>query len=293
MSFGAKLATGVCSPKSVIWHLLKRRNQRRATSVMSADWDTLILLDGCRADLFEVVSDLDGEYETVRSLGTHTGEFLSENFGNGVHFDTVYLSANPQVVNHGVDTNFHRCEFLWESHWDDELRTVPPERVSRRLVDAQEEYPHKRLIAHYIQPHYPFIGQTGRAIEHGSMTGDGLIATERDHDSIWNRLEAGEVSKDAVWAAYRENLKIAFDSLADIVPRLTGKTVVTSDHGNALGEWGIYGHPGGKHIESLYLVPWLEFDADERREIVSDPPEHTQAQDVEERLEALGYAAEE
>ncbi|WP_255196458.1 hypothetical protein [Halorarius litoreus] len=262
---------------------------------MVEDWDTLLVLDGCRADLFEDVSNIRGTYRTVNSMGTHTGEFLRSNFADDQFLDTVYLSANPQLINHDVASNFYACEFLWETCWDDSLATVPPEKVTERLLRATEKYPDKRIIAHYIQPHYPFIGETGQAIEHGSITGNGVIANEREHPTVWSLLEDGMVKKSLVWQAYRENLEIVLDAIDDALEELDGKTVITADHGNALGEWGLYGHPGERHVKSLTEVPWLELEFGERRTIVEGKNRQVQASEstiVNQRLEDLGYLTE-
>jgi len=291
----AKLATALRSPTSVGWYLLKRYNQHRAVRVMAEDWDTLVVLDGCREDLFRATNDIEGTYRSTRSAGTHTGEFLRANFAGRSVPDTVYVTANPQVRNHGVESNFAACRHVWDSDWDDELGTVPPEAVTRAVRHTREEFPDKRLIAHYVQPHYPFIGETGRAIEHGSITGDGLVADDRDHPSIWDRLEAGTVSRSLVWRAYRENLELVLESVSDLLADLPGKTVITSDHGNAIGEWGLYGHPGERHVDVLSRVPWLEIESGARTEISADAtaePAATADGSIEDRLEALGYVDE-
>ncbi|CQR52106.1 MULTISPECIES: hypothetical protein [Haloferax] len=80
---------------------------------------------------------------------------------------------------------------------------------------------------------------------------------------------------------------------------LLGRTVVTSDHGNMIGdraapvpirEWG---HPPGIYTKELVTIPWLVHDNGERREIVSGESVATDAavssDVVTKRLENLGY----
>jgi hypothetical protein len=87
--------------------------------------------------------------------------------------------------------------------------------------------------------------------------------------------------------------------IEDLLSELGGKTVVTSDHGNLLGErtspipvrdWG---HPLSLYAEELVSVPWVTFGNGERREIVAEilEKESSQTTDevVTERLEQLGY----
>lgn len=35
----------------------------------------------------------------------------------------------------------------------------------------------------------------------------------------------------------------ALDEVETVIENLLGKVVVTSDHGNGMGEWGVYAHP--------------------------------------------------
>lgn len=285
---------GFQNPKEILYHLIKVVNTKRATKVVYRDWDNLIILDACRFDLFKTVNNIQGDLTAIRSLGSKTGEFLKANFSGDIFSDTVYISANPQVQLHAIEENFHDCVRLWETDWDDELNTVPPKRVFDMALEINDKYPNKRLIVHFIQPHYPFIGETGRQIDHGEMIGAGLIKDERSYRSIWEQLRDGLVDEELVWEAYRENLELTLPHVETLVSELPGKSVVTSDHGNAFGEWSIYGHPADRHISPLVKVPWLEIPTATRKRITSSNVNKTVNQtkvtnETRERLEKLGY----
>lgn len=173
------MITGIKSPELAYFELLKVINRRRATTIVEEDWDNLIILDACRYDLFEEANFIPGELTPVRSLGSKTGEFLKENFGGSQFPDTVYISANPQVQLHNIDQLFYDRIRLWENEWDNEKRTIPPTAVANRSLQTERAYPNKRLIIHFVQPHYPFIGEKGEKIKHGEMIGDGLIAEKK------------------------------------------------------------------------------------------------------------------
>jgi hypothetical protein len=260
---------------------------------MSKDWDNLIILDACRYDLFKSCNTIQGELDSIYSIGSHTGEFLEKTFGGKEYLDTIYLTATPQAKLHGVDDTVLRCIHLWENNWDKELRTVTAEDVAAEARTAQGEYPNKRLIVHFIQPHYPFIGPTGQELPHRTISGEGLTADDSER-SIWDRLESGDHASETVWKAYEENLEIILPTIEDLVDDLNGKTVVTSDHGNAFGKFGIYGHPGGVFFNELVRVPWLVVDSDKRREISADTEKRSDERevinnDVQQRLADLGY----
>ena len=100
---------------------------------------------------------------------------------------------------------------------------------------------------------------------------------------------------------YRENLELALSHVEAALAELKGKSVVTSDHGNVLGElaWPypvpIYGHPMGVHAISLIKVPWLVVNKNQQRKrITATPKDQTTGDEVDtdtvsERLTDLGY----
>lgn len=275
--------------------------------VTNRDWDTLIVLDACRYDLFAEVfedTDLPGTLTKRQSVDSATPGFLERTFAGETHHDTVYVTANPYVRLRLEDETFHAVVDVWEDGWDDEHNTVFPDVMAERALSAAKRYPEKRLVIHFIQPHYPFVGDV-RIGDPGEFTirehalgNDDVVSETR---TPFERLERGELDRDDVWAAYRSNLELAVPAVRRLLDQLVGKTVVTSDHGNALGERAspfpvrVYGHPQGIKIPALTEVPWLEHAGEMRKSITSEPPT-TKTEDTEvdaateERLRMLGYA---
>lgn len=112
-------------------------------------------------------------------------------------------------------------------------------------------------------------------------------------------MEGNGIENDTVWTAYLENLEIVLPYAMEINKMVNGKTVITSDHGNLLGEFSIrhlsrqYGHPDDVYMINLLKVPWIELDNGERKLLTSTCPtnqdqEHDQNL-IEERLFNLGY----
>ncbi len=268
------------------------------THVPAADWDSLLVLDGCRYDVFRDRNTIEGDLEVRRSLGSQSLEWLRRNFGDGEHHDVVYVSANPHVPRLDPRT-FHAVVDLLDRGWDDELETVPPDAVTEAAVDATSAYPEKRLVVHYMQPHYPFIGPKGREIAHRGYAREQEGRTS-DEFSVWRALQYGalDASLEEVWRAYRENLDLVLEHVEVLLDRLDGRSVVTSDHGNLLGERLSpipvrgFGHPRGLRVEELVAVPWLTVDGGGRRPTSSDPPverEGPTPELLDDRLSALGY----
>ncbi|WP_246999246.1 hypothetical protein [Halosolutus gelatinilyticus] len=270
---------------------------------MNEDWDNLIILDACRYDQFERINTVSGTLEVRTSLGSATPEFLEKNFAGQTYHDTVYVTANPMYRTKGLDNVFHDVFDVWDSNWDEKRRTVSPGAMAEAVLEAYKKYPNKRLIAHFIQPHYPFIGDAANQIgEHAGIEftyrqvqGE---SAERDDPTVWELLEAGEVDENLVWKAYDETLEIALEHVEDLVDEFSEKTVVTSDHGNLVGERILpfggpkYGHPVRIYTDELRKVPWLVIEGEERKEAHSEAPHERltdTSSEVTDRLADLGY----
>lgn len=259
--------------------------------VFAADWDNLLILDACRYDLFAERHTLPGRLEPRESRGSSTEEFLQANFGGRTLHDVVYVTANPQLFRKEIDTSLYAVRHVWQDEgWDDHARTVLPETMTAAARQAAREFPHKRLVVHYMQPHYPFIGETGRSY------------FDLESLAFWDRVERREIDvpDEIIERAYAENFELLMPHLQDLMGDLTGKTVVTADHGQLMGDRaGIlphtyYGHPSGIYHEGLVRVPWLVHEGESRRDTIAEPPRDTEAASapeelVTDRLRSLGY----
>lgn len=271
------------------------------SNVFARDWDNLCILDACRYDIFEKHHEFSGTLSKVRSAGSHSREFITQNFLGTTHHDTVYVTGNPFASLLDGDT-FHTVINLFDNEWDESVQTVRPESVVAATVQAREAYPEKRIISHFMQPHYPFLGERGSQFESGGVSGQVVGHTKETTatPSIWHLLDIGQSPVDSQTArdAYIENFVLVQEHVQELLNELDGKSVITSDHGNLLGErlWPVpirkFGHPKGVRKPGLIEVPWHEPPFDQRRTITSDPPEETTAVSdavVEQRLEHLGY----
>lgn len=273
-------------------------------SILEREWDNLILLDACRYDLFAETAELPGVLMKRRSVASATPGFIRETFEGGTFHDIVYVTSNPYVDILLPDGTFHAVDHVWRDGWDEELATVHPDTMADRARAAQDRYPDKRILVHYLQPHYPFVGEIRVSegntfgVRDEALTGRTLGAEDRK-PTPFERLQAGELSREEVWRAYRSNLEYALPSVEALMTDLPGLNVITSDHGNALGEraWPfpvrVYGHPLGIYTPALTEVPWQEYRNGERKAATAAPPVESDVRpeaDVEERLRSLGYA---
>lgn len=270
---------------------IQKKANKSDFRVMDEEWDTLIILDGCREDLFREVVDISqfDSYETRISAGSATNEWTKNNFTGQALTDTVYVTGNP-VVSRQVQTAFHAFIEVWRDGFDENHGTVPPEAVTRAAMEARKKYPHKRLIVHYLQPHYPFIGYP--ELRYTTLGGTDEIEIESAKSGasdVWKALGNGLVKREKVWEAYAKNLELVMKSADKLIETEDGKTIVTSDHGNLLGEpvsllrLRLYGHPPYIHHPDLRKVPWAitgGLGGKEKRQVDAD---------VEDQLRNLGY----
>lgn len=268
-----------------------------SVDIFSEDWDNLIILDGCRYDLFEEHQTLRGQLESRTSAGSATIEFLKKNFVGRELYDTVYVTANPQLYKHQseIRVDFHKVIHVWkEDDWDEDTGTVLPETMFEYAIQANEMFPSKRLLIHFMQPHYPFLSPN-------SDFDSGRVETEDDEPFFWHELMLGRrsIQRSDIWKAYADTLNRVLPFVSELLDVLSGRTVVTSDHGNMIGERAFpvpiteWGHPPGIYTEELVKVPWLVYDNGARKDIIAERTESTEERiadnTVEERLKRLGY----
>ena len=268
-------------------------NKYRGQRVLEADWDTLILLDGCRYDIFEQTVPFEGDLQSFRSAGSASYEYFLNKYDGGRYPDVAYISANTWF--HKIQAEFADIVPARELLWDDELTTVSPYDLTEYVLDHQSEYADKRLVVHYMQPHMPFLTrQNGSLQKHPVSSNEGIYKFSDDPDpdttAWWDRLERGQMDRDVIWSAYRETLEIAFDAIEPLL-ELPGRSVVSADHGNAFGDGGIYGHPNHRAHESLVRVPW--FIVENGRKEITPATRLTSTRELsavdEDKLKALGY----
>lgn len=272
--------------------------------VMNEDWDTLLVIDACRADIFEdtVADDDYNEYRVVTSKGSATPEWMERTFKGKEFGDTVYVSANPWVSKIAPES-FHEVYNIWLDDYDieegeladaetlNELdigreASIPAHKVNEKVREAKREHPEKRIIAHYFQPHAPYIGNA-----------DGSLKETPSSRHPGQPLAAGELDKDVVWEEYQENLEYVLSHTDELREELPGKTIVTSDHGEMFGEWlkpfpvRGYAHPVGLRSPELTQVPWASSLNGDRVTITDDGTTSVEVDNaaVDERLRDLGY----
>ncbi|WP_312909771.1 hypothetical protein [Natronosalvus caseinilyticus] len=286
------------------------------TNVYDLGWDALIILDACRVDALRYLAPeydfLDARsIDSIVSVGSGSREWLVKTF-NEDHLEdvqeTALVSANgfdrdifmndrylPGIAvpfcwpgaDPVTEHDFLRYDPVWRDCRDERLDTVPPEATTNRAILAGREADADRLVVHYAQPHTPYIAD--------AATDGGRELTDIER-SAWGALKQGSVPNEVVWRMYLNNLRHALDSVGVLLENLDAeKVVLSADHGEAFGEWGIQGHPTGLPHPHVKRVPWATTTATDYESVATDdiasPAANSTEDDgtVEEHLEALGY----
>lgn len=267
---------------------LRRIPAPTGNNPLNDDWQVLIILDACRPDLLsEVTSNYswlpdDGHVQERRSPAGRSDDWMNTVFEEDTR-NTIYVTGNPFAADHVDDADFKDIIHAYKNNWDSDRDVMPPRPITDYAIAAarQNDMDNTRLIIHYMQPHFPSIP----AIERGDPTfGRGGLYKR------WRRVRDNEISQNEIVKAYKDNLEFVLNEVSLLRENLPVKnTIITSDHGTALGEWGVYGH-SGLPISAVRTVPWVSVPTEDVR---SHIPEVTLTDDdetaVEEQLSALGY----
>lgn len=294
----------------------------RGVPIWQHDWDVFVVLDACRVDaLCELAASGEFEFlprpdaiETTTSVGSATAEWMNATYAPTYAADcahTAYVSANPHTASdHGGYANlplesdaFALLDEVWKTEWcTDGTPTVHPRPVTEHAVATwrrRETIDADRLIVHYMQPHRPYRSFEYEGGRHPDETTVGAAEATAGRDqglwdqNYWEAFVRGELDRETIWRAYLDNLRWVLEDLSVLVENVTGRVVISADHGEAFGEWGVYEHPPRSPVPVLRKVPYVSIEATDEESIDPDPPILAE-RDVDEstrqdRLRSLGY----
>jgi hypothetical protein len=313
-------------------------------NIMEEDWDCIVILDACRYDYFyHVYKDyFVGNLEKRISLGSSTPEWREKSFPD-YYSDVVYISGNPYINSRlaiegfNAKDHFYRICDVWDFGWNAELSTVPPKEINKSALRHLKEFPRKRFIIHYMQPHEPYLSGrfTNKAISINHVYKNGLqwqqyyweqtskpiekalrlIAARIKMKNIWRLREMLYLPPaqpmDAVRRkygvkglrqAYYENLRIVLDYVSRLCSYILDfgsnkKIIITSDHGELLGEEGYYCHKRKSKQPILREIPLLKVTEVKKRTQIKRAAQSTDKKLneikseilIKKRLRKLGY----
>lgn len=226
--------------------------------MLKGNWDVLFVLDACRHDMFNLVhkeSGMAGTLIPVNSGAIETDLWYEKHWSE-YQEDIILITPHARIFKNGHCKNFYASVDTSDIKNQDDWRS--PEMAVKVFREAQKENADKRFIVHLIPPHLPFLGEHGRKWLESIR-----LLIHPDYKRIAGLCNNG---RDLTWSKvkefYIENIKFAIGFIKNIPSEIAGKIVITGDHGELLGENGLYGH-GYKIdslLETLTTVPWFEFN---------------------------------
>lgn len=299
-----RLLKAVQNPGLAASHVLRRgashveRYLPIGTNIYERDWDVLVVLDACRRDLFNAFAPQHDVYryvtdhDTITSVASATPVWLRRTFENAPSRavqDTHYVTCTAYADRVLDEAAFHEITHVWRYAEDPASGQTRPEAVTDAAIHAIRNSDANRFIVHYIQPHAPFLHCLGK---YDSRANTGEAGSTQ---AVWRGLRDDQYDRDEVWRDYGRNLLRGLDEVQTLAENTARDIVITSDHGNALGELGIYGHPRYAATPVVRKVPWVrvecpgggDYKVKGRDVMATDAAEPS----ITENLEALGYRA--
>jgi arylsulfatase A-like enzyme len=159
-----------------------------------------------------------------------------------------------------------------------DLGTTPiPDEVTNAAIHEYRNTRSSRMVVHYMQPHEPYI--------QNEQNGD----LPETHSNPFDELQAGKTTSEETYSAYLDNLRKALDSVSRLLRNIDAERVVVSaDHGELFGEWGVYAHPAAFPHPAVRKVPWVITGANNTANEDITPPKQVEVS-TEKRLSDLGY----
>lgn len=256
---------------------------------------------------------MDGKLEQRVTRGSHSKEFMMNQFSGRKLFDTVYVTANPYIERIDAEGVFHR---IIKTYSDDGPNKKGPGRHPDHVTEVASQtnriHRNKKLIIHYMQPHAPYLGREAESLrqtlyeKHGMefFRNDQIMGSKTSGEDMYPNLtyalNEGYISQAELYKVYAENLRLVLNKVQELISELEGKTVITADYGETLGDIrGIFTNPSIRyeHYENLYseslrIVPWFIIEHETRKDIISEPPRGVQTvseEVIKNNLKSLGY----
>jgi len=207
----------------------------KKVKVMEEEWDVLILLDAMRYDVFEMFNDIKGKLTKVESLNSGTWFWIKDNFDKE-YPDLIYVSGNPMVSKFKLskierDKLFEIVE-AWDWCWNPKNNGVNPECVTRTAVGVIKDNPNKRILVHYLQPHFPWINKPEANIGRGLLLEwtenkekkhlHQMNDLERDKfvGIIWDYVKRGKVSVEDCREGYIGNVVLILEEVRNLLKEI-------------------------------------------------------------------------
>lgn len=243
--------------RCILWTALFR-------SLLKRQRFLLIVLDDARYDAFERVYGryLHGLLIRAR-VPPNTYGWLPRAFSYPEFDDVRVFYASIGIESHDI-----RIEHFVPRGRNVEVVPIRPNRARRlrTVLPSEVNDVVKRVglsgrdIVWYAQPHFPWVADEGLSL---SLMRDASIHDYMPPDTVRRRLMHIGAPRSRVVNAYYANLVLVLRYVKELIGYVLNEGVdyeeiaVASDHGEMLGELGLYLHQE-YNLPQLIIVPWLK-----------------------------------
>ncbi len=236
-------------------------------NILRAEHFLLIVLDGARYDVFRRVYPryLRGRLRKALVPPPHTYGWLPKAFSLPEFNNVRVFYASLGIATHDIRIK----DFIPRSR-DVEVYAVKPSRLKEIGTVLPSEVNdvvkgvglRGRDIVWYVQPHFPWVCDTELSL---MLMREVLIHDYVPPDTVRRSLKKQGIGREHVLRAYYCNMEVALRGVRELLDHVYtrglkyDRIVITSDHGELLGEYGLYLHQE-YDLPQLTLVPWLEVE---------------------------------
>jgi hypothetical protein len=224
----------------------------------------LIVLDDARYDAFMRVYKryLRGSLIKARVPPPNTYGWLPRIFSIPEFNRVRIFYANINIKSHNI-----RIGSFTPKNREVEVIPIKPKKVEHLMTVLPSEVNETimkiglsgRDIVWYAQPHFPWITDKELSL---ALIREVLIHDFVPPDTVRRKISANGIPRSRVVNAYYANLILAIREANELINYAIDRgvdyeeIVVTSDHGEMLGELGLYLHQD-YDLPQLTIVPWL------------------------------------
>ena len=240
---------------------------KKFEEILRHDKFMLIVLDDARYDFFRLLHAdyFKGNLSAVKVPPPHTYGWLPEVFSNKyfnnirVFYGSLGISSHDIRIVDFIPKGRNIEIFIVKPNKMKDIGTVLPEEINEKVREAGLS---GRDMIWYVQPHFPWVCDPELSI---LLKREALLHDFVPPDNIRRALNRLRIDLNRVTRAYLCNLKIALKGAKDLVRFAVSeginydKIIITSDHGEMLGEYGLFLHQEYE-LPQLTLVPWLEVE---------------------------------
>jgi len=169
--------------------------------------------------------------------------------------ETVYVTGNHYADRINMDS-LKVVDQVRKYDYGD-LPLPPAHVVTDRAISVGRQYDFNRCIVHYMQPHKPFLERTGDRQEVRMIEETGGV-------ELYRKYLDGELSKRELSDGFINNLRYVLEEVELLLSNFDAqKAVITSDHGQALGERFLFDHRYGINHPKVRQVPWVRTEGED------------------------------